>query len=109
MPKYLMRGRYTPAGLAGAVNEGFASREQYITQLAQLLDSEVEAVYWGVGDEQFFILLDTPDAIAAAARTLTTNVTGATSSDHHAGLHLRGDGRRAQPDARLPRPGRLAA
>ena len=30
MPKYMMRGRYTPAGLAGAVNEGFASREQYI-------------------------------------------------------------------------------
>ena len=79
MPKYMMRGRYTPAGLAGAVNEGFALREQYIVQLAQLLNSEVEALYRGVGDEHFFIVLDTPDAIAAAARTLATNVTGATS------------------------------
>ena len=79
MPKYLMRGRYTPAGLAGAVNEGFASREQYVAQLAKLLDSDVEAVYWDVGDEHFFIVMETPDAIAAAARTLATKITGATS------------------------------
>ncbi len=79
MPKYLMRGRYTASGLAGAVNEGFASREQYIAQLAQLLDAKVDAVYWGVGDEHFFIVLDAPNAIVAVARTLATNVTGATS------------------------------
>ena len=45
MPKYLMRGRYTASGLAGAVGEGFASREEYVRQLARLLDSEVDAVY----------------------------------------------------------------
>lgn len=79
MPKFLMRGRYTAAGLAGAVSEGFASREQYVRQLTKLLDSEIDAVYWGVGDDHFFIVLDAPDAVTAASRTLATNVSGATS------------------------------
>lgn len=78
MPKFLLRGRYTSKGWQGAVDEGFVSREAYIRQIAELMGSTVESVYWSFGDDHFYIVAEMPDAATAIARTLTTNLTGAT-------------------------------
>lgn len=78
MPKFLLRGRYTSKGWQGAVDEGFVSREAYIHQIAELTGSKVESVFWSFGDDHFYIVAEMPDAAAALARTLATNLTGAT-------------------------------
>ena len=78
MPKFLLRGRYTSKGWQGVVDEGFVSREAYIRQIAELMGSTVESVYWSFGDDHFYIVAEMPDAATAIARTLTTNLTGAT-------------------------------
>ena len=78
MAKFLLRGRYTARALQGTVREGFAAREQYIRQIGELMHSHTEAVYWSYGDDHFFVLLEMPDGVAAAARTLASNLTGAT-------------------------------
>lgn len=78
MPKYLLRGRYTASGLQGAVKEGFTSRETYIRRIVELMQSKVESVFWTFGDDHFHIVVDMPDAATAVARTIATNLTGAT-------------------------------
>ena len=78
MPRYLLRGRYTTRGLQGAVEEGFVSREAYIRQIAEVTNSTIEAVYWLFGDEHFLIFTEVPNEAVAVARTLATNLTGAT-------------------------------
>lgn len=79
MPRIMLKGRYTAQGLQGAVDEGFCSREQYIRQVAELMDSKVEAIYWSFDDEHFYIVTEVPNLTVAAARTIATNLTGATN------------------------------
>ena len=66
MPRYLLRGRDTPTGLQGAVNEGFGSRDAYLRRVAELMQSHVEAVYWSFDQDHCYIVTAVPNAATAA-------------------------------------------
>ncbi len=77
MPKFLLRGSYTAAGVEGSIKEGFASRQQYITSLVEGLGASVEAMYWAYGSDDVILITDAPDASIAVATSLAVNQTGA--------------------------------
>ena len=77
MPKFILRGQYTAAGLEGVVREGFASREEYIRDLAESLGASVEAMYWVYGEDDVLLIVSSPDALVAVTLSMAINMSGA--------------------------------
>ena len=77
MPKYLFRASYTAQGTAGILKEGGSGRVTAIEQLVSSLGGTVEAQYWALGEDDYFVIADLPDAAAAAAASLTVGASGA--------------------------------
>ena len=77
MPKYMLHGSYTAAGAAGVLKDGGTGRMQAIEALAASVGGSIEAAYWAVGTDDFFITGDLPDSKAAAALSLTVGASGA--------------------------------
>jgi len=77
MPKYLFHGGYTAAGAAGLLKEGGTGRAEAVKQLAASVGGTVESIYWAFGAEDYYIVVDLPDAHAAAALSLSVSASGA--------------------------------
>lgn len=79
MGKYLFRASYTQSGIQGVLKDGGSGRRAAIEALAASVGGSVESCYWALGDDDVFITVDLPDAIAAAAVATTVGATGAAS------------------------------
>ena len=77
MPKYLFRASYTAEGAAGILKEGGRGRAAAVETLVASLGGTVEAQYWGFGQDDYFLVADLPDAVAAATASLTVAASGA--------------------------------
>ena len=80
MPKYLVTANYTEAGLQGLMKDGATARLAAINGLAAGVGGSVEAVYYGFGDNDIFIIADVPSNEAAAAIALTASASGAATT-----------------------------
>ena len=67
MPKYLVEGRYTSDGLKGLAREGASRRRGDIEKMIESAGGKLEAIYFAFGDADFYIILDAPDNVSAAA------------------------------------------
>ena len=66
MAKFFVRAKYSPAGIQGAVREGFAAREAYIRSLIESLGGRVESWYYAYGEDDIIVIIDAePSAIVA--------------------------------------------
>ena len=79
MGKYLIRGSYTPSGIQGVLKDGGTGRQAAVEALASSVGGSVESCYWALGDDDIFIIVELPDAIAAASIAATVGATGAAS------------------------------
>ena len=77
MAKYLFEARYTVEGAKGIAKEGGTGRRAAITKMAEALGGKLEALYFAFGDVDAYVIVDLPDATAAAAVALATNQSGA--------------------------------
>ena len=77
MPKYLFRASYTAQGAAGILKEGGSGRVTAVEQLVSSVGGTVEAQYWALGEDDYFLIADLPDAAAAAAASMTVGASGA--------------------------------
>ena len=77
MPKFMLKAQYTVGGLEGAVREGFASREQYIRELAESMGITVEAMYWAYGEDDVVAIFSTTDDATVVAFSIAINMSGA--------------------------------
>jgi len=73
MPKYLVEGRYTSNGLKGLAREGASRRRGDIEKMIESAGGKLEAIYFAFGDADFYIILDVPDNISAAALSVVAN------------------------------------
>ena len=80
MAKYLIKGSYTAAGTKGLLKEGGSKRAAAVQKAIESLGGKVEAFYYAFGDADVVVIVDVPDAAAAAAFILTANATGAVQS-----------------------------
>jgi uncharacterized protein with GYD domain len=77
MPKYMFHGSYTTEGVKGLLKEGGSSRRETIAQLAKSLGGTLEAYYFAFGDDDFYVIVDAPDNVTAAAASLVGAASGA--------------------------------
>ena len=79
MPKYLITGSYTQAGIKGVLGEGGSSRRAAVEKLAESVGGKVESFYYGFGGDDYFVTVDLPTNEAAAAVAMTVAASGAVS------------------------------
>ncbi len=77
MPKYLFHGSYTEEGLKGLLEEGGSKRREAAEQVIRSVGGTVEAYYFAFGDNDFYIIVDTPDNVSTTAASLIVNASGA--------------------------------
>lgn len=77
MPKYLFIGSYAEEGLRGLLKEGGSKRREAAEQVIRSVGGTLEAFYFAFGDNDFYVILDTPDNVSTSAASLIVNASGA--------------------------------
>ena len=77
MPKYLFHGSYTEKGLKGLLEEGGSKRREAAEQVVRSVGGTVEAYYFAFGDNDFYIIVDSPDNASTTVASLIVNASGA--------------------------------
>ncbi len=72
MPKFMFKISYSQEGLKGTLAEGFAKREAYVRELSSSMGATVEALYWALGDDDAYIILDGPSTSVIAGSLVAT-------------------------------------
>jgi uncharacterized protein with GYD domain len=76
MPKYMVQGSYSVAGIKGVLAEGGSARVAEVRQLIEAAGGRLEAMYFTFGSDDFVILAEGPDNVTTAALTMTVASTG---------------------------------
>ena len=76
MPKYLYQGSYTDKGLKGLIKDGGSKRMEITKKAIESLGGEMEAYYFALGGNDFFIIVEVPDNIKAITGSLVANASG---------------------------------
>lgn len=77
MPKYLIQARYTKQGIEGLVRDSASGRRADVQAAVKTLGGKVEAFYYAFGEDDAIVIMDLPNAIAAAALSLAISGYGA--------------------------------
>ena len=77
MPKYLICGSYTQEGLKGLLKDGGTKRMAATKQAIESLGAKLEAFYFAYGDNDAYIIVDSPDSVSVIAGILIANASGA--------------------------------
>lgn len=76
MPKFLVHGSYSPEGLKGILKEGGSSRKEMLEKSFSGLNGKLECMYYGLGEDDIYVICEVPDYISVAALSLAVNSTG---------------------------------
>jgi uncharacterized protein with GYD domain len=80
MARYLFHGTYSPEGIKGVLSEGGAGRRAAVDTAVQALGGRTESMYFGLGGNEVFVVLDLPDPAAATVIGSLTLSSGAFAS-----------------------------
>lgn len=67
MYKYIIRGTYTAEGTKGLIRDGGSARKEAVTKMAASVDGSLESFYYSAGAPNYFVVLNVPSKLAAAA------------------------------------------
>ena len=76
MAKYLLVGSYTDEGLKGLLKR-CSKRKEAARELAESVGGKLEALYFALGENDFYEIVDLPDNVSISAASLVTNASGA--------------------------------
>jgi uncharacterized protein with GYD domain len=76
MPKYLYHGSYTDKGLKGLMRDGGTKRVKVTKKAIESLGGKMEAYYFALGGNDFYIILEVPDNVKAITGSLIANASG---------------------------------
>ena len=76
MGKYLIRGNYVGAGVAGLLKEGGSARRSAAAAAVESVGGSLDCMYYAFGDTDVFAIGDFPNDASAAAAALTINASG---------------------------------
>jgi uncharacterized protein with GYD domain len=80
MPKYLLQVSYTAEGAKGLLKDGGSRRRAAAQAAIESLGGRLDTFYYAFGDSDVFAVADLPDAISAAAVSITLAASGAVTS-----------------------------
>lgn len=76
MPKFLIEASYTAEGLKGLQKDKASGRVAALTQAVQSLGGALESMHFALGKDDVIIVVDLPDAGAAAALATAASASG---------------------------------
>ena len=76
MPKYMIQGSYTVEGLKGLHKDKASGRKAAIGAAAESLGGKLEAMYYTLGQDDVFVIVDMPDTVSATALALAASGSG---------------------------------
>jgi uncharacterized protein with GYD domain len=79
MAKYLWHGSYSVAGINGVMKDGGSGRVKAVRDLVESVGGSLESFYWGFGKDDYYITVNLPDNVTAAAVAMTVAATGSAS------------------------------
>lgn len=76
MPKYLITGAYTAEGLRGLQKDKASGRRQAVTALMESMGGRLEVIYYALGEDDVFVVVDAPSQAVAAAIGVAVSASG---------------------------------
>ena len=76
MAKYLYYGNFVGDGLKGLLKDGGSGRVAAVKKLCESVGGKLECYYFAFGDYDYFIIVDGPDNVSAAAASLAVSASG---------------------------------
>jgi len=80
MAKFMLQGSYSVEGHKGLLKEGGSARREAVKKLLESVGGRLESMHFALGSDDFVILADLPDNVAASAGALTAAASGALHS-----------------------------
>ena len=77
MQKYLYYGSYTPQGYKGLIAEGGSKRNEAVKLALESIGGSLESFYFSFGEHDFYVIINLPDNVNAAAFSLAACASGA--------------------------------
>ena len=78
MPRFLIRASYTAEGTKGLIKGGGGTaRRAAVQEMLRPVGGELEAFYYGLGDDDAYVIVSLPDNVSAAAVSMAVNASGA--------------------------------
>jgi uncharacterized protein with GYD domain len=76
MPKYLVSASYTAEGLRGLQRDKASGRRQAITAAVEGVGGKLEALYFALGEDDAYLIVDMPGHASLAALGIAASATG---------------------------------
>ena len=76
MPKYMISASYTAEGLKGLQKDKASGRRRAVTAAIEAVGGKVDAIYYALGEDDVFVIVDLPDTATAAAIGVAVSATG---------------------------------
>lgn len=76
MGRYLIVGTYTAEGARGVLEEGGTGRRAAATAAIESVGGTLQSFHFALGSDDWYVLVDLPDAVAAAAIALVGTASG---------------------------------
>jgi uncharacterized protein with GYD domain len=76
MPKYLVQASYTAEGLKGLQKDKASGRRNAVAQAVEGIGGRLEAIYYGLGEDDVFVIVDAPNIGAVAAMSIAVSASG---------------------------------
>jgi len=76
MPKFLIKGSYTAEGLKGVQKDKGTGRQKDVAYVCETLGGKLDVIYFALGDDDVFAVVDMPGAPQVAALCLAIGASG---------------------------------
>ena len=80
MPKFLIKGNYTAAGLKGLQKDKASGREKSIAAACKALGGKLDALYYALGDDDVFAVVDVPSHVHMSSLCVAVGASGMVST-----------------------------
>lgn len=76
MPKYLFACSHSADGLKGLQKDKASGRQQAIRAAVEGLGGRLEGLYYALGEDDVYVIVDLPDNVTAGAVGIAVSATG---------------------------------
>jgi uncharacterized protein with GYD domain len=76
MPKFLIKATYTAEGTKGLQKDKGSGREKSIAAACEAMGGKLDALYFALGDDDVFAIVDLPSHIHVAALGVAVGASG---------------------------------
>lgn len=80
MAKFLLHGSYSAEGNKGIISGGGGTaRRKVVSAMVEGLGGKLEAFYWALGKDDFYLIVDLPSIVSVAAVAMQVGASGSIS------------------------------